>query len=137
MTALRICYVTVLLFMIACGHQPENKQTKKTDDDVATCPPKESDADIPTPEKSNKLAAVHTVTITGMKFEPATINIHAGDQIIWINKDIVDHDVTEQKTKSWSSSPLKSGASWAKVFTESTDYYCNLHQVMKGKIIVE
>ena len=71
-----------------------------------------------------------------MKFEPQEIKVHAGDRVVWINKDIMNHDVTEQSKKAWASSPLTTGQSWSRVVTQTADYYCNLHQVMKGKIVV-
>ncbi len=80
---------------------------------------------------------VHTIEIKQMKFNPAEIRVKKGDEVRWINKDITDHDITEQSSKAWASSPLSTGESCSKVATETVDYYCNLHQVMKGKIIVE
>ena len=80
---------------------------------------------------------VHTIEIKQMKFNPAEIRVKKGDEVRWINKDITDHDITEQSSKAWASSPLSTGESWSMVATETVDYYCNLHQVMKGKIIVE
>ena len=80
---------------------------------------------------------VHLIEIKQMKFVPAEIRVKRGDSIRWINRDITNHDITEQSSKAWASSPLVTGASWSMVATETVEYYCNLHQVMKGKIIVE
>lgn len=80
---------------------------------------------------------VHIIEIKQMKFQPAEILVKKGDSVRWINKDITNHDVTEQSSQAWASSPLATGESWSMVATETVDYYCNLHQVMKGKIIVE
>jgi plastocyanin len=77
-----------------------------------------------------------TVEINGMKFQPAELELNKGDTVIWVNNDMVAHDITEEKTKSWSSSPLQSGDSWSKVVNESTNYYCSIHVVMKGTLIV-
>lgn len=85
----------------------------------------------------NEASKIHVIEIKQMKFEPAEINVRKGDQVRWINKDITNHDVTEESKKAWASSPLSTGQSWTLVVTESVDYYCDLHQVMKGKIIVE
>lgn len=87
-------------------------------------------------EKQNE-PKIHIVEIRQMKFEPSNVIVDKGDRVQWINKDITNHDVTEQSTNAWASSPLKSGESWSMVVTESVDYYCNLHQVMKGKITVK
>lgn len=79
--------------------------------------------------------AIHIVEIKQMEFIPAAITVKKGDSIIWINKDLVAHDVTEQKTKKWSSSLLQPGQSWKMTILESAEYYCSIHVVMKGKII--
>jgi plastocyanin len=79
----------------------------------------------------------HTVEIKQMKFEPAELLVQKGDTVIWINHDLVVHDVTEDPGQSWSSSRIPNGQSWSMVITKSTDYFCNIHQVMKGKVIVK
>jgi len=80
---------------------------------------------------------VHTVEIKDMKFQPATLKVRKGDTVLWINRDLVTHDVTEENRKEWSSSPIPSGKSWQMKVTQSADYYCSIHQVMKGKLLVE
>jgi len=77
----------------------------------------------------------HVVEIKGMKFLPEEITVTKGDTIEWINKDITTHDVTEEPTKAWTSKPIASGKSWRMTVKESTDYFCSIHVVMKGKII--
>ena len=79
---------------------------------------------------------VHHVQIKSMKFEPAEITVNRGDTIVWTNLDIVSHDVTEEKAKSWTSSPITMGKTWKMAAQESADYYCSMHVVMKGKIVV-
>ena len=82
-------------------------------------------------------SSFHTVEIKQMKFEPSELKLHKGDTVLWINKDITDHDITEESKKAWSSSKLPMGETWSKVVTESADYFCSMHVVMKGKLIVE
>lgn len=79
---------------------------------------------------------IHTVEIRQMKFEPEVITVKKGDKIVFVNHDLVNHDVTEEG-KTWSSSTLEPEKYWALIATESQNYYCSLHVVMKGKIIVE
>ena len=82
-------------------------------------------------------SSFHTVEIKQMKFQPNELKLHKGDTVLWINKDITDHDVTEETKKAWTSSKLPMGKSWSKVVEESANYFCSLHVVMKGKLIVE
>lgn len=85
---------------------------------------------------SQKLKTKHIIEIKNMKFIPSELTVHKGDTVVWINRDIFPHDVTELKSKIWSSPTLSKGKSWYKVIAKNEDYYCSLHIVMKGKIIV-
>lgn len=85
----------------------------------------------------SSLPQVFTVAIKGMKFVPAEIQVKKGDTIVWINQDIMAHNVTEEKRKAWASPLLPAGKSWKMVARESSTYFCSLHPVMKGKIQVK
>lgn len=78
-----------------------------------------------------------TVEIKDMKFVPETVTVAKGDTVIWINKDMVTHDITEEASKTWSSGPLKSDSSWKMAVTDESDYYCSIHTVMKGHIEIQ
>ena len=71
-----------------------------------------------------------------MQFQPAVLTIKKGDTVTWINKDFVDHDVTEEKLRAWKSPILKAGKKFSRVITASTEYFCSIHVVMKGKLKV-
>ena len=100
-----------------------------------TSAPEKSVPETPVAEKT--IPKVYTVEIKEMKFQPAELEVQKGDTIVWINRDIVAHDVTEQPNKAWTSSPLTTGQSWSMVATQSADYYCSIHVVMKGKLVVK
>ncbi len=89
------------------------------------------------PVLSQKSKTKHIIEIKKMKFVPSKLLVYKGDTVVWINRDIFPHDVTELKNKVWSSSTLLHQKSWYKVITKSEDYYCSLHIVMKGKLIVK
>ena len=80
---------------------------------------------------------VYTVEIKDMKFVPDVVRVNKGDEIVFVNRDMVVHCVTEEKGKAWTSGPLAAGASYLLVVKDSADYYCAIHQVMKGKIIIK
>jgi plastocyanin len=95
-----------------------------------------------TPEKEvhkveKEVHNVYNVDINKMQFQPAELTVQKGDTVIWTNHDIVAHDVTAEKSKLWTSGPLAPGKSWSLVVTESADYYCSIHVVMKGKLVVQ
>jgi plastocyanin len=79
----------------------------------------------------------HTVQIIQMKFVPAVLEVKKGDKIVFINKDMVVHNVTEQTGKSWKSPEIASDASWSMIATKNVSYFCSFHPVMKGKLLVK
>ena len=79
----------------------------------------------------------HRVEIKQMMFVPADLVVNSGDTITFINLDMVEHDVTEQKEKKWASPKLTTGMQFTRVFHESTSYFCSIHPVMTGRIIIE
>jgi plastocyanin len=80
--------------------------------------------------------STHIIEIKQMTFSPANIVVKKGDRITFVNHDMVTHDITEAK-KAWSSAPLLIGKSWSMTVTQTAAYYCSIHPVMKGKIIVK
>ena len=77
-----------------------------------------------------------TVEIKEMKFQPATLTVAPGTTVVFVNRDMVTHDVTEAASKAWSSKPLPPSKAWSMIANKSSDYYCSIHAVMKGKIVV-
>ena len=106
--------------------------TKKEITSIPICGSDKSDVTI-----LKNTSTFHTVEIKQMRFEPTELKLHKGDTVLWINKDITDHDVTEETKKAWTSSKLTMGKSWSMVVKESAEYFCSIHLVMKGKLIVE
>jgi plastocyanin len=84
--------------------------------------------------KEKVLPVKYIIEIKEMRFQPAELAIHAGDTVEWINHDFVDHDVTEEKNKEWSSGRLTNGHSWKSVLKKTSVYFCSIHVVMKGRI---
>lgn len=80
---------------------------------------------------------VHVVTIEGMKFSPDTLEVQAGDTVVWRNKDIVPHNATAAH-QGFQSPTISPEGSWK--FTARKkgeyDYLCTLHPTMKAKLMV-
>ena len=89
------------------------------------------------PDSSVPAHSIYTVEIKQMQFQPAQLEVKKGDTVVFVNHDIVMHNVTEETNKNWASPTLPNDSSWKWVATQSADYYCTLHPVMKGKVIVE
>jgi plastocyanin len=88
-------------------------------------------------EKRKGSPARHTILIEQMKFNPEQLTVSAGDTVEWINKDIVTHNVTSLPDSAWRSGPLKQGESWKLVVQKGTEYFCSVHQVMKGRLTLK
>jgi plastocyanin len=87
------------------------------------------------PEKS--VPEVHTIVISAMQFNPAELTLQKGDTVVFVNKDLVVHDITQEPDKVWSSSNLSPGQSYRVAVRVSSNYYCSIHPTMKGKLIVQ
>ena len=77
----------------------------------------------------------YTVDIAQMKFVPEKITVHKGDQITFVNHDMVLHNITDSVGKSLIDT-LQVGASKTITISETFNYYCSMHPVMKGRIVV-
>jgi plastocyanin len=106
-----LCLFSLILFFISC-----NTSDKKT---VKNTP------------------ITDTVVIKQMQFFPAELHVKTGDTVVWINNDIVDHNVTEEKTKSFYSDTIAVGKSWKMVIKDSAGYYCSIHPTMKGQLVLK
>jgi len=83
------------------------------------------------------LHAVDTVVIKQMQFTPPILNVKVGDTILWINNDLVSHDVTSDKPHSFYSDTLHVGQSWKMPVTDSAAYHCSIHPTMLGKLVLK
>ncbi|HEY4150288.1 MAG TPA: plastocyanin/azurin family copper-binding protein [Chitinophagaceae bacterium] len=80
---------------------------------------------------------IYTVEIKDMQFLPDTLVVKKGDKVIFVNRDMVNHCVTEEGSNAWTSAAIPGGEDWMLVVEKSANYYCAIHKVMKGKIIVK
>jgi plastocyanin len=78
------------------------------------------------------------VEISGMAFQPAVLELERGDTVIWINRDLVPHTATAERAPAWTTGQIgkdESGRFVARAAGE-IPYICQLHPVMKGRLIV-
>jgi plastocyanin len=80
----------------------------------------------------------HLVEIQGMTFRPEVLEIERDDTVIWINRDIVPHTATGTGKPAWSTGTLAQSESGQYVPHDrgTTPYFCELHPVMQGKLII-
>lgn len=81
----------------------------------------------------------HQVTIQGMAFKPARVEVAVGDTVAWTNQDIVPHTATADGPGAWDTGALSQGRSAVQVPTQPGQfrYYCALHPTMEGTLIVK
>src|SRR3954464_13475806 len=81
---------------------------------------------------------VHSVTIDAMKYLPDRLTVHAGETVVWINKDLFPHTVTEANGR-FDSHEIKPNGSWKYLAKKRGEfaYVCTLHPSMKGALLVE
>ena len=72
-----------------------------------------------------------SITIGGLAYSMPRATVRAGDTVEWVNKDIVDHNVTEKKSAIWNVS-IAPGKSARVVMKKpgSYVYYCRFHPNM-------
>ncbi|HTN38796.1 MAG TPA: plastocyanin/azurin family copper-binding protein [Arachidicoccus sp.] len=120
---IQVGYFCLLLLVCCLGCNNSNQNSEKVTAPIETTAPEQ-----PT---------VHEVAIVAMKFQPDTVVVNKGDTIVFKNNDLVAHDVTDFPNKKWASPTLQAGDSWTYIATKNVNYFCSIHQVMKGKIIVK
>jgi amicyanin len=87
---------------------------------------------------AQKRADSNTVEIDNFSFSPMELTIKAGAQVTWINRDDVPHTVVSVG-KKFKSRALDTGEEFSYTFAEpgTYEYFCSVHPVMTGKIIVK
>ena len=79
-----------------------------------------------------------TVTMDGVRFQPAEVVVSVGDTVRWTNKDPFPHNVTSTD-RAFHSADLAPGRSFSFHATKAGTfpYTCTLHPTMKGTIHVK
>jgi plastocyanin len=79
------------------------------------------------------------VVMQGIKFDPASVTVSAGDTVTWTNEDSVGHDVTGDGFKSGDPGGLQNGDTFEHTFDKAGtfDYVCTVHPGMEGSVKVK
>ena len=85
----------------------------------------------------NAKTAKHIIIIENMLYTPNELMLTRGDQVEWVNKDLVPHSVTSTD-KEFNSGSIAPGAHYRIRITakQNIDYKCSFHRTMKAKLIV-
>ena len=79
-----------------------------------------------------------TVTIKDFKFTPATLNVKVGTKVTFIQEDSIPHNATAQGTNAFKTPTMTKGQKFTVTFSKAGtyNYICDIHQYMKGTVVV-
>jgi len=83
-------------------------------------------------------SAANAVTIDNFSFTPMELDVAAGTEVTWTNKDDVPHTVVSVDGK-FKSRALDTDQTFSFTFKDpgTYDYFCSVHPRMTGKIVVK
>ena len=78
------------------------------------------------------------VNIDNFAFSPKTVKVSAGSSVTWRNRDDVPHKIQSADNRFKASPLLDTKGVYSVDFKQSGEYayFCSLHPVMQGKIVV-
>lgn len=73
-----------------------------------------------------------------MTFQPTALEVTVGDTVAWINRDLVPHTATGVGKPAWTTGQLSQGQGGELIPRQAGEfrYFCELHPMMKGTVIV-
>jgi plastocyanin len=80
--------------------------------------------------------ATYTITVRNMRFGPVPPNLHVGDTIIWMNRDIFRHTATARNRSFNIDLPPSASARMVVRQTGTIAFYCTYHPGMTGQLVV-
>lgn len=81
-------------------------------------------------------AADDRVVMERLQFEPKSIGVRPGTELVFENKDVAPHTVTADDG-SIDSGILNPGKAFRVAVDKAFEYHCEIHPSMKAKVVVE
>jgi plastocyanin len=81
-------------------------------------------------------AAGPAVTMADLQYEPKTLTVARGSEVLFENKDTAPHTITADDN-SVDTGLINPGKSATLTVNEAFAYFCQLHPSMKGEIRLE
>jgi plastocyanin len=83
-------------------------------------------------------AAPTVIVIKNMEFSLSMLTVAPGTTVIWVNEDESPHTITD-KGKVFRSAAMDTNDRFSYTFAQPGEftYYCTLHPMMIGKIVVK
>jgi plastocyanin len=79
-----------------------------------------------------------TVTIRDLEFDPRQVEVAVGGSVTWVNDDVTGHLIVSTTPNVIDSPLIGKAGSYTRSFATPGEYryYCNIHNSMKGVVIV-
>jgi plastocyanin len=79
-----------------------------------------------------------TVRIADGAFDPRRVEVAVGGSVTWVNDDVTSHLVVSLTPNVIQSPLIGKAGSYTRSFSTPGEYryYCNIHNSMKGEVIV-
>jgi plastocyanin len=92
----------------------------------------------PIARAAEQKGTAQSISIDNFSFTPKEITVAAGTTITWVNRDDVPHTVVSPD-KKFRSKALDTDDQFSFTFTDAGtyNYFCSVHPMMTGKIIVK
>jgi len=86
-------------------------------------------------DSGGKVGGGNTVTMAQIAFKPTTLTVARGAEVLFVNKDIAPHTVT-QDGGSIDSGVLNPGKTFTLKVNDAFEYVCTIHPNMKAKVVL-
>jgi len=79
------------------------------------------------------------VNIANFAFTPEVLTVPVETEVVWMNRDTIQHTVTSDDQTTFASSLLGSGDTFSHHFGEpgTFPYHCSVHPFMTAKVVVQ
>jgi plastocyanin len=138
-SCVNVSLLLLLTILAACGQTVTSAPAATAVPAARTPAPGAAPASTPTrPPDDPPTAGTNQVLVDNFSDSPATLTVAVGATVTWVNHDDIVHTVTSQD-KRFASSPLDTNDHFSFRFTTpgTYAYYCAIHPIMTGQIIVK
>jgi plastocyanin len=120
--------------LAACGDDDDSSDQAAT---TAAAAATEAPAGSEAPAGTEAAAGGDQVVIADFTFEPGTLEVAAGTEVTWENRDGVPHRIASDDG-TFDSEDLSSGDTFSHTFDSAGEfaYVCGIHPSMTGTIVV-
>jgi plastocyanin len=94
-------------------------------------------ASVPLAAAPAASARTYTVVIDKMKFGPTPAEVHRGDTIVWVNRDLFLHSATAQNHSFDVNIPAGKAAKTVMKTAGAIPFVCKYHPGMRGVLTVK